>query len=71
MASSLQTRVKHLETSAGGGNRCPECGFDGDYSKLKISTSWAPSSSEPTKNRYCSTCGRPTHVVITWGDAPD
>jgi hypothetical protein len=30
---ALQTRVKRLE--GGGGVECPECGFDGDWSKVR------------------------------------
>jgi predicted RNA-binding Zn-ribbon protein involved in translation (DUF1610 family) len=63
---SLQTRVKRLE---GGGQACPECGFDGEWSKVETVTSWTEDGT--ADNRYCETCGRPIHIVITWGDAPD
>jgi len=64
VATSLERRVKALE---GGGSRCPECGFDGDWSKVeRVFT-----EDGPGENIYCGTCGRPIHIVLTWGDAPD
>ena len=67
--ASLERRVEALETSTGGGRECPECGWDG-VTPLKHEVSWG-NDGTPAENRYCGTCGRPTHIVITWGDAPD
>jgi hypothetical protein len=60
-SGALQTRVKRLE---GGGAECPECGFDGDWSKVR--TVVDPHAGHK-RNQYCGTCGRPTHIVLTWG----
>jgi hypothetical protein len=62
MATSLQARVRHLE---GSGSRCPECSFGGDWSKVRPVVD--PHSTHK-RNRYCGTCGRPTHIVLRWGD---
>ena len=59
---ALQTRVKRLE--AGSGAECPECGFDGDWSKVRTVMD-CPSADK--RNRYCGTCGRSTHIVLKWG----
>jgi hypothetical protein len=64
ISGALQTRVRRLEGA--GGRECLECGFDGDWSKVR--PAWVPrSASEASRNRYCGTCGRPTHIVLTWG----
>jgi hypothetical protein len=59
---ALQTRLKRLEGV--GGTECPECGFDGDWSKVRTVVDC---HSTDKRNRYCGTCGRPTHIVLTWG----
>ena len=64
MAMSLETRVRQLEGGTGG--ECPECGFAGDWSKVR--TVHDPHAAYK-RNRYCGTCGRPTHIVLRWGDA--
>ncbi len=66
MTTSLQTRVKQLEGSGSG--KCPECGFDGDWSKVR--NVLAPRSGE-RGNRCCETCGRPTHIALTWDGFPE
>jgi hypothetical protein len=63
-SGALQTRVRRLEGSAGA--QCPECGFDGDWSKVR--TAVDPNASHG-RNHYCGTCGRPTHIALRWGDA--
>jgi hypothetical protein len=67
--SSLQTRVKRLEGSSGSG--CPRCGFDGDWSKVRTECFWSSSDEGrgSPEDIYCGTCGRPIHIVMTWGDA--
>ena len=62
MATSLQTRVKALEGGTGG--RCPACGFDGDWSKVKFHIEDRGNG----KLERCGTCGRPTRIVLTWGE---
>ncbi len=64
MATSLETRVKQLEGGTGG--ECPECGFDGDESKIKTIVEWVDHTDRG--NEYCGTCGRATHIVVTWGE---
>ena len=64
MATSLETRVKQLEGGTGG--ECPECGFDGDWSKLKLR--FEPGFGGGGKPEKCGTCGHPTRIVLTWGD---
>ncbi len=69
MARSLETRVKQLEGGAGG--ECPECGFDGDWSKIEFDLEWCDDPKEddgPQESVYCETCGEPTTIVVTWGD---
>ncbi len=66
MTPSLQTRVTQLEGSGAG--KCPECGFDGDWSKVR--NAWLPRSGHG-RNRYCGTCGRPTHIGLTWDGFPE
>jgi hypothetical protein len=63
-ATNLEGRVKALE---GSGSRCPQCGFDGDWSKVKprVETRRAGDGRRP---EYCDTCGRPLRIVLTWGD---
>lgn len=65
MATSLVTKVKQLEGGTGG--RCPECGFDGDWSKVKYRIE--PGYGDGTgKSERCDTCGRLTRIVLTWED---
>jgi DNA-directed RNA polymerase subunit RPC12/RpoP len=61
MATSLETRVRQLE--GGTGSRCPECGFDGDWSKVKFHFE----DTGRGQSERCGTCGRPTRIVLTWG----
>ena len=35
----LENRLRKLELVSGTGEPCPECGFDGDYSKLEAEVS--------------------------------
>jgi hypothetical protein len=64
VATSLETRVKQLEGGVGG--KCPECGFDGDPSKIKTEVRWLDHTER--RNEYCGTCGRATHIVVRWGE---
>jgi hypothetical protein len=70
VATSLETRVRNLETSTSlGGRNCPECGWDG-ITPLRPSC-FLNYEEGPGKDRYCGTCGRPIHIIIRWEDAPD
>ncbi len=63
----MNGRIEKLEN--GNGERCDECGGDprpGDTFELV----WVDHEPE-SENEYCGTCGRPTTIVITWGDEPD
>ena len=62
MATSLQTRVKQLEGGTGG--KCPECAFDGDWKKVRFRYDGIGKG----KPERCGTCGRPTRIVLTWGN---
>jgi hypothetical protein len=66
---SLERRIRNLEN--GGRKECPECGFDGDRSKIEYSVEWCDDPEEddgPQENIYCETCGEPTTIVVTWDD---
>jgi hypothetical protein len=63
VTTSLQTRVRRLE--GGGANRCPACGFDGNWGKVKPRVE--PHATHD-RNEYCGTCGRLTRVVVSWRD---
>jgi hypothetical protein len=60
---SLERRIRQLEGGTGG--KCPRCGFDGDWSKVRFQTEIAHDKGKP---EWCVTCGRPTRIVLTWGD---
>ena len=64
MTTSVERRIRRLEVATGG-NRCPECGFDGDWHKVRFHVEPTSSKGEP---EHCGTCGRPTRIVLTWGD---
>ena len=63
MTTTIERRVARLEESTGG-NKCPECAFDGDWSKVKHTFEKVTSRRE----RYCGTCGRPLRIVLRWED---
>jgi hypothetical protein len=63
VATSLETRVERLEHGTGG--RCPECGFDGDWRKVRFRVEQGRGKGKP---EHCDTCGRPKRIVLTWGD---
>jgi hypothetical protein len=61
MTTTLERRVRTLE---GGGRKCPECGFDGDWSKVRI----VFEDGGDGRSRTCGMCGRPLRIVLTWGE---
>jgi hypothetical protein len=68
VAKVLERRVARLETS--GGRRCPECGWD-PKSPPRMEVSVNLDGGGPDREIWCGTCGRPIHIIVTWGDAPD
>jgi hypothetical protein len=73
MSGRLNGRVSRLEI--GRPVPCEECGFDGDWSNVKIVVEWADLDGEgeytgPEKTSYCETCGEPTAIVVTWDGIP-
>jgi hypothetical protein len=64
----LEKRLEALEPSAGG-NECELCGFDGDYSKLRLVTKFVDRGAAPRKENS-PRCGRPLRISINlgWGD---
>ena len=68
MPATIERRVVALETSAGAGDKCPECGV-GRYEKppWKI---YPVRHGEGKPDRWCQTCGRKLvhNVNLSWGD---
>ena len=64
MAATIERRVTRLEATTDRGDKCPECGFDGDWSKVRFDFERPTSRRE----RYCGTCGRPLRIVLRWED---
>lgn len=63
---SLDGRVRRLEERAG---ECPECGFDGDWSKVDFVIEWWDGEEPyagPEETTYCEHCGEPTEPVVVW-----
>lgn len=61
----LERRLTALEVSAGG-SECELCGFDGDYSKLRLVTRFVDRGEAPRKEN-CPRCGRPLRICINLG----
>jgi hypothetical protein len=68
---SLERRIKWLE-GRGGSEQCPECGHDGDCSKIEYEIVWEdvepliedPEKLKSLKNKYCGTCGQVGELVV-------
>ncbi len=75
MIRGLAGRVWRLEN--GRQEPCPECGWDGDWSKGEIVVDWddldleEPSRDDPAEPKWCETCGHQWEYVITWDDLED
>ncbi len=67
---SLENRLRKLE--GGKGAPCEECGFTGSWQGVKYDIVWHHGEEDedegPSETQYCGTCGRPVHIVLTWGD---
>jgi hypothetical protein len=65
----LERRLEALESAhgIGGADGCPQCGQrdhrPGDTYEVVF-----VDPEEDTENEWCSTCGRQTHVVLSWDD---
>jgi NAD-dependent SIR2 family protein deacetylase len=59
-----ESRLQKLEGQYGASS-CPECGFDGDWSKVKYEVTH-PHHGEERRPEHCPECGRPTRVVLRW-----
>jgi hypothetical protein len=68
---SLERRIKRLEGRSGS-EQCPECGHDGDCSKIEYEIVWEdvepliedPESLNSLKNKCCGTCGQAVELVV-------
>jgi hypothetical protein len=71
MVTTLERRVARLEEPTGG-NKCPECGFDGDLSKVEYVVHWENTDGPTKPHEFCETCGfqLTCTVYATWGDSP-
>jgi hypothetical protein len=69
MVRSLKTRLTALEESAGGSGECPECGYDGDPSKVEYVVEWQDPDCPTEPDEFCKTCGRQLTCTIhmDWG----
>jgi hypothetical protein len=64
MTTTIERRVARLEKSAGGGDRCPECGNTPDDDKRPYEIVFVdPSDALPEE--WCETCGRALSLTIT------
>jgi hypothetical protein len=61
---SLERRVAALEESAGGGDRCPECGNGPDDDKRPYEIVFVDPGDAPP-DEWCGTCGRALSLTIT------
>lgn len=71
---SLDTRLKRLEDD---GKPCPECGWDGDWSNVKIEVTWPALDRDDEEEveeegeyypEYCPECGRQLVIIVRWLD---
>jgi hypothetical protein len=72
MVRGLSGRVGRLEN--GQPEPCPECGWDGDWSKSEFVVEWDDldlddeDPSDPAEPRWCESCGHQWEYVVTWLD---
>jgi DNA-directed RNA polymerase subunit RPC12/RpoP len=55
MSTTIERRVRQLEATAGGGNRCPECGGNGPDDRPPSIVFVDPDKAPP--DVWCSECG--------------
>jgi endogenous inhibitor of DNA gyrase (YacG/DUF329 family) len=72
---SVRKRLERLERLEDTRSGCPECGFDGDWSKgtfeLTFPLDVEGEEEGPEETVYCETCGTPVVIVVTWDDLRD
>jgi len=68
MTTTIERRVVRLEEATDGG-RCPECGWDGDPSKVEYVVEWQDTDDPTEPDEFCETCGRQLTCTIhmDWG----
>ncbi len=48
------------------------CGWEPDMQVEVIwDDGWGDTPDSPDETTYCEACGRPDHIVITWGDVDE
>lgn len=66
---SIDARLRRLE---GGDETCPECGWDGNWSRVRFEVTWDDLDADPDDlappERY-QECGCQLEYVVTWGGA--
>jgi hypothetical protein len=69
MTTTIERRVTRLEATTDGGGRCPECGWDGDASKVEYVVEWQDPDVPTEPDEFCETCGRELTCTIHmyWG----
>jgi hypothetical protein len=69
MTTTIERRVTRLEATTVGGGKCPECGWDGDPSKVEYVVEWQDPDGPTEPDEFCETCGRQLTCTIhmDWG----
>lgn len=71
---SLDRRIEALEATYSEGS-CPECGWDGDWSKVQIEVVWdeldGDEESEEEGPQFCSGCGHQLLYDVACLDLPN
>jgi hypothetical protein len=61
-------RVRRLEATTEGSDRCPECGNGPDDDRCPCEIMFVgPDDALP--DEWCGTCGRALSLTINWGDS--
>jgi uncharacterized OB-fold protein len=70
MSTTIERRVRQLEATTGGGNRCPECGNGPDDDNRPHEIVFVDPDKAPP-DEWCPACGRPIAITIHmgWGGA--
>ena len=68
MPTTIERRVRQLEATTGGGNRCPECGNGPDDDNRPHEIVFVDPGDAPP-DEWCPACGRPIAITIhmDWG----
>jgi hypothetical protein len=64
----INQRLERLEQFEG---VCGQCGWGSPDLEVVVTwhDGWNDPPDDPEETTYCPACGRPDHVVVTWGDA--